>query len=201
MDVVHVVLAIVFLEKAFVGYKIEAAAGIFPKFTLYEIHKMVQDKEGLEVLKKIINLPTVKINKYYIQGRGYFDEQGYKEFIKTTEAYEFNVEDKSMFFRACPFVKAGEGCTLPAKYRSYICNFFICQEVTTKLNKYEGFKDYINERDNYVRWINWENTSLEALFYEKRINLIDNFQEIIDILKDIPFEQYEFKELDPIKAV
>jgi hypothetical protein len=170
----------------------------FPKFTLYEIHKMVKEQEGLKALNNIMSLPKVKVYNYFIHAKGYFDEVGYKDYIKTGQAYDTVVKDKSIFFRACPFVAPGIGCTLPKRYRSYVCNFFICDEIAEKVEKYDEFKNYIKERNSYVRWIEWENYSLEALFAEKKLNLVENSEEIINILKDVPFREFEFRRLDPI---
>ena len=184
--------------KSLCSIKNRGCCFYFPKFTLYEIHKMVRGKEGLKTLNKIIKLPRTKIYNYYIHAKGYFDEAGYKKYITTEEAYEFNIKDKSIFFRACPFVKQGIGCTLPRRYRSYVCNFFICDEIVKKAEKYDEFKNYIRERNSYVRWIEWENLSLQELLDEKKINLADNFEEVINALKSIPLEECEFPNLNSI---
>lgn len=170
----------------------------FPKFTLHEIHKMTKGKEGLKTLDKITKLPKTEIYNYYIHAKGYFDEAGYKKYITTEQAYKFNVKDKSIFFRACPFVKQEIGCTLPKRYRSYVCNFFICSEIVKKIEKYDEFKNYIKERNSYVRWIEWENLSLQELISEKKLNLANNFWDVITILKSIPLEKCEFPNLNSI---
>lgn len=173
----------------------------FPKFSLYEIHKMVKTEEGLETLKNIINLPKTKIHNYYIHAEGYFDEAAYKEYIKNEYECDIGVKDKTIFFRMCPFVEAGIGCTLPKRYRSYVCNFFICEDILKKAEKYEEFKDYINERNSYARWIEWENVSLESLFIEQKLNLVNNFDEIINMLKDISLRECEFRNLELIEIL
>lgn len=170
----------------------------FPKFTLHEIHKMVKSKEGLEVLHSILRLPKVKICNYYIHAVGYFDEAGYKRFLEKEDFEEFDVKDKSIFFRACPFVEEGKGCTLPKRYRSYVCNFFICDEIKKTVEKHAMFNNYIKERNSYVKWIDWENNSLESLLKEHNINLVNNLNGVINLLKDIPLENYEFINLLPI---
>ena len=81
----------------------------------------------------------------------------------------------------------------------YVCNFFICDEVINKISHMEEYKKYIEERENYVRCIDWENYSLEMMLREKNINLEDNFDEVINVLKDLPFQQYEFPKLPEIK--
>ncbi|GKX68516.1 hypothetical protein [Inconstantimicrobium mannanitabidum] len=170
----------------------------FPKFTLYEIHKMAKEKNGLETLSRIMNLPKVEVHNYFIHAKGYFDEVGYKNYINSGQAYNTDVKDKTIFFRACPFVEQGVGCTLPKRYRSYVCNFFICDEVVKKVESYSQYKQYVNERNNYVRWIEWENLSLETFLTEKKLNLVNNFDEVITILKDMPIRECEFCSLRPI---
>jgi hypothetical protein len=162
---------------------------------------MVKSEEGLKILDRILNLPKVKVYNYYIHAKGYFDEIGYKKYLESEQAHQNDVEDKSIFFRACPFVKPGIGCTLSEKYRSYVCNFYICDEILRQVEKYDVFKDYIKERNNYVKWIEWENRSLEILLREKGLNLVNNFDEVISLLKDIPLENYEFPNLAPIEVI
>ena len=113
----------------------------------------------------------------------------------------YNVKDKTIFFRKCPFVKEGVGCTIPVQYRSYICNLFICEEVTSKFNEFTEYEKYIKERESFVRYIDWENNSLQALLEEKHLNLIHNFGQVIQILKEMPLENYEFPELEPLEVV
>lgn len=173
----------------------------FPKFTLYEIHKLVKSEEGLEILQRILKLPNVKVYNYYIHAKGHFDEEGYNNFKNSVESLDekYSKHDETIFFRTCPFVEEGIGCTLPAKYRSYICNFFICDEIINKLKDNNEYLKYEKERDSYVRWINWENTSLQVILEEKHINLIDNFYEVIKILKEVPLEHYEFANLEEVE--
>ena len=104
-----------------------------------------------------------------------------------------------MFFRTCPFVIEGKGCSLNEKFRTYVCNFFICDEITDSLINNDEFKKYRKERDNYVRCIEWENSSLESILSHNRVNLIDNFDEVISILKETEFDEYEFPSLNEIE--
>ncbi|MGN0145170.1 MAG: hypothetical protein ACI398_09305 [Clostridium sp.] len=171
----------------------------FPKFTLYEIHKMVKSEKGLAVLNRILKLPKVEIFNYYIHAIGYFDESSYKKFLKSKKSRNYKVHDKSMFFRECPFVKEGCGCTIDPQYRSYICNLFICDEVLEKVKDNPDYDSYIKERENFVRWIDWENTSIQMMLEEQNLNLIHHMDKVIEILKELPFEHYEFPELNPIK--
>lgn len=172
----------------------------FPKFTLCEIHRMVKSDEGLQVLQQILKLPEVKIYNYYIHAKGSFDEDGYKNFIECGKCEEekYKKHDHTIFFRTCPFIKEGEGCTIPVKYRSYVCNFFICDEINEKLKDNAEYFKYKKEMKSYARWIDWENGSIEMMLKKRNINLINNFQEVIEVLKELPLEEYEFANLKEI---
>lgn len=170
----------------------------FPKFTLYEIHKMVKSKDGLAILERILNLPKIEIYNYYLHAVGYFDKVSYDKFMASQECKNYHINDKTIFFRECPFVKEKSGCTIDAQYRSYICNFFICDEVFERIKSSPDYDTYLKERENFIKWIDWENTSLQMMFEEKRLTLINNMNEIIEILKEMPLETYEFPDLNPI---
>lgn len=228
--------------KSLCSVKNRGCCWYYPKFTLYEIHKMVKSKDGLATLRKISNHPQIEIFNYYIHSKGYFDEENYNKFIESngtsdlecatkedidyvnknlfeeekeeflyeeedefrTYAIDDNVHkprvihDKSMFFRACPFVESGEGCTINPKYRSFVCNFFICYEITEKLKDNHEYSRYIEERDNYIKWIEWENENLQEMLYHENLNLIHNFDGVIEKLKETPLESYDFAALDKI---
>ncbi|MCR4945047.1 MAG: hypothetical protein K5986_11565 [Clostridium sp.] len=173
----------------------------FPKFNIHDIHRMVKSKEGLEVLERILKLPNVKLYNYYIHAKGDFDEEGYKKFLESDESKEEKYEehDETMFFRTCPFVIGGEGCTIPARYRNYVCNFFICPEITEKLEKKPEFSKYQEEMKSYVHWVEWENESIRIILEEEGINLINNFDRVIEKLKELPLEEFEFRKLDEIE--
>lgn len=170
----------------------------FPKFELHDVHKMSKAPEGLELLDQIRSLPGTIRYHYYIHAKGQFDENSYNRFILSGQASEYELEDKTVFFRTCPFVKPGRGCTLPVKYRHYICNVFICREVVEKAVEPGLFQEYTDACSSYARWIKWENDSLEMLLREKGINLKENFEEVVEFLRDIPIENYEFPTLPEI---
>ncbi|HHY81968.1 MAG TPA: hypothetical protein GX505_04725 [Clostridiales bacterium] len=171
----------------------------FPKFELYDIHKMSKTHEGLKLLDMIRKLPGTEVYNYYIHAKGQFDEKGYSKFMQSVRASEFELDDKTVFFRTCPFVKPGKGCTLPVKYRHYICNVFICSEVIERASDLELYQVYTDACSSYARWIKWENDSLEMLLREKGITLNENFEEVVELLKDIPLDQYEFPPLPEIQ--
>lgn len=170
----------------------------FPKFTLYEIHKMVKSKAGLALLDRILKLPKVEVYNYYIHAVGYFDEDAYNKFINSDEHKKYNVNDKTIFFRECPFIKENCGCTIEPQYRSYVCNFFICDEVLNTVKNNPEYDSYIKERENFARWVDWENTSIQIMLEEQKLTLAHNMEQVIEILKEIPLEQYEFPTIKPV---
>lgn len=172
----------------------------FPKFNLYEIHKMVKSSEGQVLLNKIINMPKTKIYNYYIHVIGEFDKAKYQSFINSSESKKkpYALHDETMFFRTCSFVKPGEGCMIPPKYRSYICNFFICDEIINDAKRDNKLDSYLEERDRYIHWIDWENNSIQALLEEQHIDLVHNRSEVLEVLKNMPLENFEFEHLKAI---
>ena len=179
----------------------------FPKFNLLDIHRMSKSPYGLDTLSRIISNKNTKIFHYYIHAKGKFDNKNYTDFISNGSNRNFiktcelkNIQDMTMFFRTCPFVKSNYGCTLPQKYRTPICNFFICNEVKKNLD-YNIIKIYEQESINYWHWYNWESSNLESFLKEHNINLKDNFYECIKIFKNLPFYEYEFPKLPSTETV
>lgn len=172
----------------------------YPKFSLLDLQKMCKTEEGISTISKILNNPGSKIYKYYIHCMGSFDENKYNNFLQnnlfTNE--ELTFPDKTIFFRTCPFVVAGEGCSIPAEFRTNVCNFFICKSIYKNLSECSAFKDYIKERNSYIRWCEWENEGLISLLNNEGVNLINNFDKSIEILKSQPLNIYDFSNLNPI---
>lgn len=183
-------------------YKSRGCCWYFPKFTLVDIHRMVKSIEGLQTLKAIRTNPLSVVYNYYIHAKGYFDKAGYNEFMKNKAVFGVDDEkDYTTLFRACPFVKDGKGCTLPPRYRTYVCNFFICDEIVEQVCSNDLFKIYIDERSSYSRWIDWENISLEHVLREYGVNLVDDFDAAVKILQDQPLDIYEFPNLRQIEII
>ena len=170
----------------------------FPKFTLLDIQRMVKTLEGIQVLGMIRNNPGTVVNDYYLHAKGLFDKDGYEKWLKSNNHVEMPVKDCTIFFRACPFVKNGTGCTLPPRFRTVVCNFFICDDILNREDIQEAVKPYITERSRYAAWVEWENRSLEHLLKENNVTLISNFDAAINILQNTPLDIYEFPELEPI---
>lgn len=179
----------------------------FPKYTLLDIQRMTKSVEGLNILEHIKSQPATIINPYYIHAKGFFDKAGYDKYIRNenkenkTEnesAYQF---DHTIFFRACLFVKSGYGCTIPPRYRTIVCNFFICNEAMEKARFADALKPYIEERSRYAAWVEWENRSLEHLLKEKGVDLVSNYETVLKILQNEPLDTYDFPKLEPVDMV
>jgi hypothetical protein len=170
----------------------------FPEFTLADIHKMVHIAGGLKALKIILGNPGTKINSYNIHAKGYFDEEGYNKYVASGLLQTEPVRDHTIFFKVCPFVEPGSGCILPPRFRTAICNFFICREILEKPELQYEFKPYIEERSRYSRWIYRESAELQHLLAGNGVSLTTDFDRSLKLLADIPMNIYEFPELPPV---
>lgn len=185
---------------SYCSIKMRGCCSYFPKFELTDIHRMVKSVDGLQVLKRIVDNPGTVIYNYYLHAKGYFDREGYLEYLKNGPEDD-GIKDKTIFFRACPFVKSGYGCTLPPVYRNYVCNFYICDEVMSNVDKKEVMQQYIEERSRYARWVEWENMSLERILSEHHLNFRCDFEGTIKLLQEIPLDIYEFPALEEINVI
>ncbi|HHY77916.1 MAG TPA: hypothetical protein GX498_05345 [Clostridiales bacterium] len=187
------------IGKSLCKVKNRGCCWYFPKFTLLDIQRMSKTPDGLKALNRIISNPSTQIYNYYIHAKGFFDESGYKRYMDSGMLIEGDyLEDHTVFFRSCPFVKSGKGCTLPPRFRTFVCNFFLCKEVSEVAKSHELFERYEKERLRYSRWLDWENESLKYHLSQKNITLQENFAEVIKELQDLELSQYEFPYLEPI---
>lgn len=172
----------------------------FPEFTLADIHRMSVSLEGLQVLEAIRQHPGAAIHQYHIHVKGFFDKQGYGEYMKNGELLgEGIIQDHTLFFRACPFVKSGHGCTLPPRYRTIVCNFFVCSEIFGHPDLQDAFKPYLEERSRYARWEHREKLELQHILMENGVDLVSNFEGSIEVLQNTPLNIYEFPHLEPVE--
>jgi len=109
-----------------------------------------------------------------------------------------NIKDTSVFFKTCPFVRSGMGCTLPPRYRSFVCNFFLCSEIIDNLIYKDKLEPYIRERENYIRFLEWENNQLIMAMREEGITFAKDFDAAVEFLKGTEINQYDFPKLDPV---
>lgn len=166
----------------------------FPKFSLLELQRMSKTLEGIHLIKNLVSSKDFIIYKYYIHCVGTFDSDGYSKYIDTPykDPADDIIKDKTIFFRTCPFVTAGSGCSLPPYYRTTVCNFYICNTIYKEAEKNNDFTLYIRERQRYSRWVQWENDTLQKFLEDKNLDLKKNFQQVIDFLIEEPLDEYEF---------
>jgi hypothetical protein len=172
----------------------------FPEFSLADIHRMVVQPGGMDALNTILGNPGTIVNNYNIYARGYFDKAGYEAYLNSGNLLDTGtIKDHTIFFRACPFVEPGSGCMLPPRFRTTVCNFFICSEVIGKPEFKKEFDVYIDERTRYSRWMYRESTELQHILTEHGINLSTNFQGTLEVLKGLSLNLYEFPALAPVE--
>ncbi|WP_294129699.1 hypothetical protein [uncultured Clostridium sp.] len=68
----------------------------FPKFNLYEIQKMAKSSDGLEILKKIINMPNTVVYNYYIHAKGFLMKKAITNILIQKESVLLNLQQRKM---------------------------------------------------------------------------------------------------------
>lgn len=169
-----------------------------PKFFPVEIQRMCHSEEGMKLLESIIRMPNTVIYDDHILVKSSYDFLLHQKMLKEgLVPLDGNVSDTSVFFRTCPFVRSGVGCTLPPRYRSYVCNFFLCSEIVDNPDYQDILKPFIRERENYVRFLEWENNQLLMAMHQEGITMTGNFDTAVEFLKNTEIEQYDFPALEP----
>lgn len=172
----------------------------FPEFTLAEIHRMLHLPDGKKALEIILNNTGTVINNFNIHARGHFDHEAYEKYTTSGKMLETGeIKDHTIFFRTCPFVKEGSGCIFPVRFRTTVCNFFICSEIAGNPQYSETFKTYIEERSRYSRWIHRESLELQHILAEYGLNLLLDFEGSLNLLSELPLSGYEFPKLEPVE--
>ena len=172
----------------------------YPEFTLAEIQRMMHLPDGRTALDAVLDNPDTLINNFNIHAKGYFDKQAYEKYISDDQLLETGaIRDHTIFFKTCPFVREGVGCILPVRFRTTVCNFFICSEILEMPEYYNDFKPYIEERMRYSRWIYRESAELQHILKENGINLVVDFEGSLKLLSQLSLSEYEFPMLEPVE--
>ncbi|NLO38647.1 MAG: hypothetical protein GX115_04115 [Ruminiclostridium sp.] len=172
----------------------------FPKFYPVELQRMSQSPEGLCVLNSILSHPGTELMDDHILVRGCYDALMYAKAQKEgTIPDDGYIQDSTIFFRTCPFVRPGLGCTLPVRYRTYVCNFFVCREVLENPAVQQQITPYLQVRANYVRFLQWENNQLLQVISDNGLTIRNHIGKVIELLAGLPINQYEFPMLEPIE--
>lgn len=166
----------------------------YPKFNLVDIQRMAKSPEGKEVLSKILRNEGSIINNYYIHAIGYFDKSGYEDYINNL-VDDYAQWDYSLHFKACPFVEEGKGCSIPPRFRTPICNFFICSEIKQSACFENHVNIYEKSAQSYWRYYDWENNNLILALKDQHLTLKNDLHHTLDFLANMDSYEYEFPEL------
>ncbi len=170
----------------------------FPEFSLLELQRMAILEGGKKALDTILSKPGTVVNNYSIYAKGSFDSDSYNAYISSGHYLETgNIKDHTIFYRTCPMVEPGKGCTLPPRFRTTVCNFFICQEI---IGRHEHlFKDLLEERSRYARWVYRENGILQHILSEEGLDFKTDFNASIELLAQMEHSYYDFPSFSPIE--
>ena len=165
----------------------------FPEFTLVDIQRMAVMENGLKALNIILSNPGTIIHNYSIHAKGAFDKEAYDQYIESGNLIDSgSIKDHTIFFKTCPFVIPGSGCKLSPRFRTLVCNLFICSEILEQPDLQETVKAYLDERSRYARWEYQENLNLQHILTENRLNLVSDFVACVKLLSELSLELYEF---------
>lgn len=170
-----------------------------PEFTLVDIQRMAILEGGQKTLDIILSNPGTIVNNYNIFTKGFFDKEAYEKYISAGIFFDTgNIRDHTIFFRTCPFVNPGVGCKLPVRFRTTVCNFFLCEEILKHNDFQDIIKEYLQERSRYSRWVYRESGQLQHLLDEKGLNLNSDFSGTLKLLAELGQEEYEFPMLNQV---
>lgn len=171
----------------------------FPEFTLVDIQRLVTLEGGRKALDMILSNPGTIVNRYNIYSKGPFDKEAYDQYISSGNVLDAgSIQDHTIFFRTCPFVQPGTGCKLPPRFRTTVCNFFICSEILERPGYQDVFKPFLEERSRYTRWIYRESGILQHILLEQGLDLITDFAASARFLAEMDPCVYEFPVFEPV---
>lgn len=188
------------MGKSFCSAVSRGCCHYFPEFNLAEIHRMLHLPGGRQVLQTILQHPGTVVNPFSIHAKGYFDRISYEAYITGGQPLETGeIKDHTIFFRTCPFVEEGRGCKFPVRFRTTVCNFFICSEILEKPGLHDLSEAYLEERSRYSRWIHRESTELQHILTENGLNLVLDLERSLELLSGLALNEYEFPPLTPVE--
>jgi len=180
-----------FLEStSYLKVKMRGCCWYFPKYKLIDI-KNILNLGREDFIYEIANLSNSKIEKYHIEVLGYFDDEKYNKLKPQAEDF-----DSKLFFKLCPFFDKN-GCKLHFTLRPHPCNLYLCREVIEACGL--EYESYNRERKDYFAYCNYYNDLLAKELQNNNLNLIDNFDDSIKLLKQIHIPNFDFRRLREIK--
>lgn len=187
------------MARSLCGVTDRGCCHYFPEFTLVDIQRMALLEGGDKALELILSYPGTEINNFNLYSKGYFDKAAYDEYILSDNLLKTgSIRDHTIFFRSCPFVEPGIGCKLPPRFRTTVCNFFVCSEILEHPDLQDLFVDYIQERSRYSRWVYRESSVLTHILSENGVNLKTDFDKALKLLAETEPSCYEFPQLEPV---
>ena len=187
------------IGKSLYGVTDRGCCHYFPEFTLVDIQRMAVMEGGKEALETILSEPGTTVNPFNIYSKGYFDKTAYDRYISSGNLLKTgSIRDHTIFFRSCPFVAPGMGCKLPPRFRTTVCNFFVCSEILERPDLQDLFTEYLEERSRYSRWVYRESSVLAHILTDNGLNLVSGFDAAIELLAGIEQNYYEFPALEPV---
>jgi hypothetical protein len=186
------------MGKSLCDIKNRGCCHYFPEFTLVDIQRMAVLEGGRKALDLILSHPGTRINRFNLYSTGHFDKDGYEKYISSGELLETgSIRDHTIFFRTCPFVVPKKGCRLPVRFRTTVCNFFICSEILDSLESSELLEEYMKERSRYSRWVYRESGILQHLLEDRGLDLISDLEGTVNALAELYESDYDFPMLEP----
>ncbi|MBZ4664097.1 MAG: hypothetical protein JG776_1812 [Caloramator sp.] len=179
-----------FIEsKSFIN-KNRGCCWYFPKYTLMDIKNIISigRKDFIRKLKKLDN---VYISSFYLEVRGYFDEEGFNK-MDIDEDIDF---DKKLFFRLCPFWQEN-GCKIDYKLRPHTCNLYLCREVI-ELCK-QGYSEFSKERKDYFSYMIYFNELLKRELIENGLDLLKDFESTLEFIKKYEVPKFEPRQIEKL---
>lgn len=174
----------------------------FPEFTLVDIQRMAVLEDGRKALDTVLSYEGTVVNDFNIYCKGPFDKEAYDKYINSGDLLETgSIHDHTIFFRTCPFVVPGSGCRLPPRFRTTVCNFFVCSEIFESISERDRLNEYLKERSRYSRWVYRESGILQHLLEDNGLSLKSGMDAALDFLAGLEQSSYDFPLLEPITYV
>lgn len=179
-----------FIEsKSFIN-KNRGCCWYFPKYTLMDIKNIISIGRE-DFIRKLKKLDNVYISSFYLEVRGYFDEEGFNK-MDFDEEFDFDVK---LFFRLCPFWQEN-GCKIDYKLRPHPCNLYLCREVI-ELCK-QSYSEFSKERKDYFSYMNYFNELLKRELIEKNLDLLKDFEATLKFIKKYEVPKFEPRQIEKL---
>ncbi|WDC84462.1 hypothetical protein PL321_01260 [Caloramator sp. mosi_1] len=172
-----------FIESKSYINKNRGCCWYYPKYTLMDIKNIISLGRE-DFIRELSTKENVYKSNYFLEVRGYFDEEGYKK-SNLKQDIDF---DTKLFFRLCPFWQEN-GCKIEFKLRPHPCNLYLCREVI-ELCK-DGYSEFSKERRDYFSYMNYFNEVIKHELMEKRMDLTSDFEGTLDFIKNYQVPNFE----------